>query len=99
MEHFNRPAGPSLGAFIEHSGSSLPALQISGGETSSINSPKSPRHLNPLFGAWLMGWPSTWVIVEPHALSASETALFRSVLQSHLSYLLGEQGSSDKEAA
>jgi hypothetical protein len=93
MEHFNRPSGPSLGAFIEHSDSSLPALQTPDGQESSNSSPKSPRHLNPLFGAWLMGWPSTWVIAEPHASSALETELFRLTLQSHLSSLLGEQDS------
>ena len=69
------------------------------GETSSTNSPKSPRHLNPLFGAWLMGWPSTWVIAEPHASSASETESYRCLLRSHLSYLLDEPASLDKEAA
>ncbi|WP_051566704.1 DNA cytosine methyltransferase [Herminiimonas sp. CN] len=60
------------------------------GQESSNDSPKSPRHLNPLFGAWLMGWPSTWVIAEPHASSALETALWRSTLQQHLSCLLDE---------
>jgi hypothetical protein len=68
------------------------------GEQSSIDSPKSPRHLNPLFGAWLMGWPSTWVIAEPHALSALETASFRSALQQHLSCLLDGQESLDRAA-
>lgn len=98
MEHFNRPTGPSLGAFIEHSDSSLPALQMPGGETSSPSSPKSPRHLNPLFGAWLMGWPSTWVIAEPHALSALETELWRSRLQQRLSSLLAEPESLSEAA-
>lgn len=68
------------------------------GQESLSDSPKSPRHLNPLFGAWLMGWPSTWVIAEPHASSALETALWRSTLQQHLSCLLDEPASS-KEAA
>jgi hypothetical protein len=68
------------------------------GDQSSNDSPKSPRHLNPLFGAWLMGWPSTWAIAEPHASSASETALWRSQLQQHLSCLLGEPESLDKAA-
>lgn len=71
---------------------------IRDGDQSSNDSPKSPRHLNPLFGAWLMGWPSTWVIAEPHVLSALETVLWRSRLQSHLSSLYGEPASS-KEAA
>lgn len=63
------------------------------GDQSSNDSPKSPRRLNPIFGAWLMGWPSTWVIAEPHASSALETALWRSALRSQLSSLCGEQES------
>lgn len=61
------------------------------GLESSPPAPSSPRHLNPLFGAWLMGWPSTWVIAEPHASSASATELWRSALQRRLSSLLGAQ--------
>lgn len=63
------------------------------GEQSSIDSPKSPRHLNPLFGAWLMGWPSTWVIAEPHASSASETVLWRRKQAALLLSLLGDPDS------
>lgn len=59
--------------------------QTPDGEQSSPPAPNSRRHLNPLFGAWLMGWPSTWVIAEPHASSALETELWRSALQSRLS--------------
>lgn len=61
------------------------------GQESSPETPTSRQHLNPLFGAWLMGWPSTWVIAEPHASSASATALWRSALQQHLSCLLDGQ--------
>lgn len=64
------------------------------GQESSQPSHGLPRHLNPLFGAWLMGWPSTWVIAEPHALNALEAELFRSALQQHLSCLLDEPESS-----
>jgi hypothetical protein len=46
-----------------------------------------------------MGWTSTWVIAEPHALSALETASWRLMLQSQLSYLLDEPESLDKAAA
>ncbi len=70
---------------------SRPAQTILAGLPSSKVVPNSPRHLNPLFGAWLMGWPSTWVIAEPNALSALETASWRSALQSHLSFLLNDQ--------
>lgn len=61
------------------------------GQTSSENSPTSRQQLNPLFAAWLMGWPSTWVIAEPHALSALATESWRlkqaALLQSLLSDL------------
>jgi hypothetical protein len=58
--------------------------QTPDGEPSSPAIPNSRRHLNPLFGAWLMGWPSTWTIAEPHASSALETELWRSRLQQQL---------------
>jgi DNA (cytosine-5)-methyltransferase 1 len=85
---------PSLGAFIEHSASSLPALQTQHGEKSSLSTQNSPRRLNPLFAAWLMGWPSTWVIAEPNACGPSATELWRSKLQQRLSSLLDERASS-----
>lgn len=66
------------------------------GPESLSDSPRPPRHLNPLFGAWLMGWTSTWAIAEPHASSALETELFRSQLRSQLSCLLDEPASLDK---
>ena len=71
---------------------------IRDGQQSSNNPPGSRRHLNPLFAAWLMGWPSTWAIAEPHASSAQETELWRCKLQQRLSSLLGDQDSF-KEAA
>jgi hypothetical protein len=140
MTHFNRPAGPSLPAFIQYS---LPAQAIPDGQASSLNILTSRQRLmwdligavskqyslapsevlrqasigeldvnlpseflpllraefqkkalNPMFGAWLMGWPSTWVIAEPHASSASETESWRSALQQHLSCLLDERDCS-----
>lgn len=69
------------------------------GQTSSGSTPNSRRHLNPLFAAWLMGWPSTWAIAEPRASSAQETESFRCKLRWHLSSLLGEQDCSHREAA
>lgn len=68
-----------------------PAQTTQDGQTSSEDTHTSRQHLNPLFAAWLMGWPSTWVIAEPHASSALETELWRSKLRSQLSYLLDEQ--------
>jgi len=66
------------------------AQQIRDGQESSPSTPNSPRHLNPIFGAWLMGWPSAWVIAEPHASSALATASWRSKLRQELSSLCGE---------
>ena len=67
--------------------------QTPAGQPSSPSTPSSRRHLNPIFGAWLMGWPSAWVIAEPHASSALATESWRSALQQHLSCLLDEPAS------
>lgn len=58
------------------------AQPIRDGQESLTETPTSRQHLNPLFGAWLMGWPSTWTIAEPHASSALATASFRLKLAS-----------------
>ncbi|MGJ7617488.1 hypothetical protein ACSFA5_09100 [Variovorax sp. GB4P3] len=76
-----------LANFVAYSPQAQP---IRDGRESSPSTLNSPRHLNPLFGAWLMGWPSAWVIAAPHASSALATASWRSALQSHLSNLCGE---------
>lgn len=86
----NRTASPSLSQMVTHSHYSPPDQPIPDGPPSSPATRNSPRHLNPLFGAWLMGWPSTWVIAEPHASSASATELWRCKLQSRLSSLFGD---------
>ncbi len=75
------------------------AQQIADGPTSSPLTPTSRRLLNPLFGAWLMGWPSTWVIADQRACDASAMALYRSRLQRQLSCLLGEREFSEQEYA
>lgn len=85
----NETRGQTLSFVVAHS--SLPALQTQPGPESSSSGPTSPRRLNPIFGEWLMGWPSQWTKAEPSASSASETALWRSRLQQHLSCLLEEQ--------
>lgn len=87
----SRTASPSLSQVVTHSHSLPQAQQIPDGPPSSPSTPNSPRHLNPLFGAWLMGWPSTWVIAEPHASSALGTESYHSKLQQHLSCLFDEQ--------
>ena len=68
------------------------AQPIRDGLQSSSTTQNSRRHLNPLFGAWLMGWPSTWVIAEPHDSNALATASWRSALRSHLSSFFNEPG-------
>ena len=85
-----RTQSPSLSQVVTHS-HSLPQDQPTlDGLQSSPVIPTSPRHLNPLFGGWLMGWRSTWVIAEPHASSALATVLWRHKQQQHLSCLFGE---------
>jgi hypothetical protein len=70
---------------------SHPAPPTPAGQESSSTSPISPRRLSPIFGEWLMGWPSQWTKAEPSASSASATELYRSALQQRLSSLFGEQ--------
>jgi hypothetical protein len=86
-----------LSNFVAHS--SHLAQPTPAGPTSSDATPSTPRRLSPLFGEWLMGWPSQWTKAEPHASSASATALWRCRLQQHLSSLLEEQACESKEAA
>ena len=74
------------------------AQPIRDGQQFSNTTQNSRRHLNPIFGAWLMGWPSTWVIAEPHVLSASATESWRSALRSHLSSFFDDL-ESHREAA
>lgn len=87
-----RTQGPSLSEPVTHSPSLPQAQPTHDGPQSSPSTLNLPRHLNPLFGAWLMGWPSTWVIAEPPVCGASEMALYRSKLDLHLSCLLDEPG-------
>jgi DNA (cytosine-5)-methyltransferase 1 len=76
--------------FVEHRFSSLLAQRTCVGAKSSTNSQSSRRRLNPVFGAWLMGWPLTWTIAEPHACAASAMAWWRQALRQHLSNLCAE---------
>lgn len=89
-----RTASPTLSQLVTHSLSLPQAQPTPDGPPSSPSTQNSPRHLNPLFGAWLMGWPSTWVIAEPHASSALATALWRSRQQRRLSCLLSGRACS-----
>lgn len=81
--------GEQLNNYVAHHFSPLVQPTRDGVE-SLPETPTSRQHLNPLFGAWLMGWPSTWVIAEPHASSALETELWRSKLQQQLSCFFDE---------
>ncbi len=80
-----------LSNFVAHS--SHQAQPIRDGATSSEATPSTPRRLNPIFGEWLMGWPSQWSKAEPSASSASATALWRLRLAWQLSCCFGEQAS------
>jgi hypothetical protein len=91
MKHFNRPVGPSLPAFVEHSPSSPLAQQTQYGETSSPNASASPRRLNPAFGCWLMGWPWWWTNPGITSCAKSEMESYRSALRQQLLSLCGEQ--------
>jgi len=71
---------------------SHPGQQTPDGDQSSPPNLGERRHLNPLFGASLMGWPLTWVIAEPHASSALATELWRYALRSQLSNFFGDPG-------
>jgi len=51
------------------------------------------RRLNPLFSAWLMGWPLHWANTEPTSCAASETESFLHVWRTHLSLLQSSTGS------
>lgn len=92
MNHFNRPAGPSLPAMIEHS--FLPAQQTethgdpSSQSDSTSPQPSAPKRLNPKFVEWLMGMPEGWVSAGKINSEALETwsclnrALLRSLFSS-----------------
>lgn len=83
--------GEQLQNYVAHHFCSPQDQQTPAGQESSPPTRTSPLRLNPLFVGWLMGWPSTWTIAEPHASSAAATVLWRSRLQQHLLFLLGEQ--------
>jgi hypothetical protein len=73
---------------------SLQDQTMTDGQTSSSTDQNSPRRrLNPNFAEWLMGWPPGWSTADPTACGASEMALFRSKLRSHLSALVGDSES------
>ncbi len=83
--------GEQLPNFVAHHFSLPLDPPTPGGQESSLPSPTSPLRLNPVFVSWLMGWPLTWTIAEPHASSAAATVLWRCALASHLSSLCDGQ--------
>lgn len=91
-----KPSDPQISTadIAEHRFSSLQAQATPGGPPSSPTTRTSPLRLNPMFGSWLMGWTSTWVIAEPRASNALATASWRRALASHLSSSLGAPGYS-----
>jgi hypothetical protein len=101
--------GEQLNNFVEHSHSSPQAQPTQSGPESStpvesvhgseLSPTMRPEHvlgrlrLNPAFGCWLMGWPSWWTNPGITSSVKSEMVSYRLRLQSHLSFLLGEQES------
>lgn len=49
----------------------------------------SPLRLNPVFGCWLMGWPTWWTNTEPTACARSEMASYLSRLRSQCAAFSG----------
>jgi hypothetical protein len=90
-KRMNETRGQTLSFVVTHSLHQAQPTQP--GPESSPTTQNSPRRLNPIFGEWLMGWRLQWTNPEPSACGASETELWRSRLQQHLSCLLGEQKS------
>lgn len=91
MSHFERPSGPTLSAFVEHS-PQVPAMKY--GQHIAASSPSSRRRLNPAFACWLMGWPWWWT--NPGLTNSAQSAMesYRSQLRARMSSLLGEPGAS-----
>jgi hypothetical protein len=78
---------------------SRPVLSAIDGRELSPTARILRRRLNPMFVCWLMGWPMWWT--NPAVTNSVKPAMasYRSLLQSHLSYLLGEPDLQVKEAA
>lgn len=59
------------------------------GDPSSSDTPTSPQQLNPMFAAWLMGWPPGWTSLAPSSSASPETewSRWRLLMRSELSRL------------
>lgn len=90
VEHLSSPQGPEI---LSGKSSSTPVVSAHGSELSPTTKPVASvlgrRRLNPAFVCWLMGWPWWWTRAEPTSFGAAGTALWRSSLERHLSFLLG----------
>jgi hypothetical protein len=92
-ERMSQARGQSLSFVVTHS---LPQDQpIPDGQESSRSGLGSRRRLNPVFGCWLMNWPCWWTNPAITSSVKSETELYRCRQRAHLSFLLGEQDSSE----
>jgi hypothetical protein len=92
-ERMSQARGQSLSFVVTHS---LPQDQPSpDGQESSRSGLGSRRRLNPVFGCWLMNWPCWWTNPAITSSVKSETELYRCRQRAHLSFLLGEQDSSE----
>jgi len=92
VTHFNRAAGPSLPAMIEH-GFSLPDPQTETDGQSSCGRTRTSRlRLNPAFVCLLMGWPWWLTRPEPISFARREMESWLSAQRWHLRSLLTARG-------
>jgi hypothetical protein len=75
-----------------------PVLSTVDGRELSPTARTLRRRLNPAFTCWLMGWPIWWTNPAITNSVKSETALWRSKLQSRLSLLLDEPEFSNSQS-
>jgi hypothetical protein len=83
-KELTRPGGKSrLDQLDRQAENFSPRVQpIPDGRQSLPSAPTLPLRLNPVFGCWLMGWPTWWTNPGPTACAQSEMALWRSRLRS-----------------
>lgn len=68
----------------------MPQDQAQTGSQSSPSGRILRQRLNPMFVAWLMGWPILWTRPEPHSYGSQVAELFRYRLRLLTRYYLGD---------
>lgn len=99
-KELTRPDGKSrLDQLDRQAENFSPRVQaIPDGPQSSSSAPTLPLRLNPVFGCWLMGWPTWWTNPGPTACARSETALWRSRLLWLCDSLCGSSAGEEEAA-